>query len=390
MKREVAQRTMSIKYSGIRAVSDKVEELRKNGHVITDLTIGRPNFDTPSHIKDAAKKAIDEGKVHYTSNYGIIQLREAISKKLHQDNDLQYNPDEIIVTAGGEEALAIAFMSYINPGDEVIVPEPCFVGYATLIKLCGGIPVYVSTKDKDSFRLPHTKIEEAISPRTKAIVFASPNNPTGIMMSKEDLQFLADIAKKYNLLIITDEVYEKILFDNNQNISIGSLSEMRDYVITCNSLSKTYSMTGWRLGYLAADKELIQPMVKVHQGLVTCANSVAQWAALEAVTASQKCVEDMNREYEERRKFLIESFGKFNPLRLVVPDGSIFACVDIQGTGMTSFQAMEYFLNNSGVAMVPGDAFGPSGEGFLRLSFGCSLKTLEEAAERISRVLHSW
>lgn len=387
MNIESAVRTKDIKLSGIRIVSDKAAELRKKGKSITDLTIGRPNYDTPSHIKDAAVKALKDEKVHYTSNYGILELRQALSLKMNKENDLQFNPDEIIITAGGEEALAISVFTFINPGDEVIIPEPSFVSYASLVKLSGGIPVFVSMENEEGFGLDYARIEKAINPKTKAIIFASPNNPTGTLFSKEDMQFLADIAIKHNLLIISDEVYEKIIFDGKEHISIGSLPNMRNRVITCNSLSKTYSMTGWRIGYAAADKKLIADMLKIHQGFVTCANSIAQWAALEAVAASQKCVEEMSAEYARRRDYLIDQFKKVKKLNLIVPDGSIFAFVDIRKLGMTSARASDYFLDEAEVAMVPGDAFGPSGEGYLRLSFGCSLETLEEAMAKINRTL---
>jgi len=387
MKPIEASRVKEIKFSAIRLIAQLVEDLKKEGKKVIDLSVGRPDFDTPTHIKEAAKKALDEGKVHYTSNYGILELRNALSQKLHRDNGLAYRPEEIIVTVGAVEALATALMTFIEPGDEVIIPDPSWVNYSSIVKLCGGIPVFVSMLQKDRFSLGPLEIMDKLSSRTKALMFATPNNPTGTILPSETLSAVSKIALDHNLLVLADEVYEKIIYDGVKHISLASLPGMRERTITCNAFSKTYSMTGWRLGYLAADQGLISSLIKVHQNLVTSANSIAQWAGLEAITGSQQCVEEMVEEFGRRRSYLKEAFRNLTPLRLINPEGAFYGFVDIRGLGMTSAEAVEFFVRNAGVAMVPGDSFGPSGEGFIRLSFATSMNNLKEATERIHEAL---
>ena len=382
-----ASRVKEIKFSAIRAIAQLVEDLKKEGKKVIDLSVGRPDFDTPTHIKEAAKKALDEGKVHYTSNYGILELRNALSQKLHRDNGLAYRPEEIIVTVGAVEALATALMTFIEPGDEVIIPDPSWVNYSSIVKLCGGIPVFVSMLQKDRFSLGPLEIIDKLSTRTRALMFATPNNPTGTVLSSEILSAVSKIALDHNLLVLADEVYEKIIYDGVKHVSLAGFPGMKERTITCNAFSKTYSMTGWRLGYLAADQGLISSLIKVHQNLVTSANSIAQWAGLEAITGSQQCVEEMVEEFGRRRSYLKEAFRNLTPLRLINPEGAFYGFVDIRGLGMTSAEAVEFFVRNAGVAMVPGDSFGPSGEGFIRLSFATSMNNLKEATERIHEAL---
>jgi aminotransferase len=382
-----AERAASIKFSPIRAAAQTVEDLANKGIRIIDLSIGRPDFDTPPHIKEAAKKALDEGKVHYTTNYGLIELRQAIANKLHRENDLEYKPEEVIITTGAVEALAVALMAFVEPGDEVIIPEPGWVNYVSLVQLCGGIPVYVSLSDGEGFSLIPSRILEKISSKTKAIILASPNNPTGTVLTSGTLSDLAKIAIDHNLLVISDEVYEKIVYAGVRHVSIASYSHVKERTIICNALSKTYSMTGWRIGFLAANKELIPSLIKIHQSLVTCANSVGQWAAVAAITGSQQCVEEMVTEFTRRRSFLIEAFKMMVPLRLVVPAGAFYAFIDVREMQMTSVAAADFFIRNAGVAMVPGNGFGPSGEGYIRLSFASSLNFLKEATEKMQLAL---
>jgi aminotransferase len=387
MKPVEASRVKEIKFSAIRAIAQLVEDLRKEGKKVIDLSLGRPDFDTPVHIKEAAKKALDEGKVHYTSNYGIIELRQALAQKLHRENGLLYRPEEIIITIGAVEALTTALMAFLEPGDEVIIPEPSWVNYSSIVRLCGGTPVFVSMVQRDGFSLQPSKIIEKLSAKTKAMMFATPNNPTGSVLSSEVLSPLAKIALDHNLLVIADEVYEKIIYDGIKHISMASLPGMKERTITCNAFSKTYSMTGWRLGYLVADQGLMSSLIKVHQNLVTSANSIAQWAALEAITGPQQCVEEMVEEFGRRRTFLKEAFKDLSPLRLINPEGAFYGFVDIRGLKMTSVEAVEFFIRNAGVAMVPGDSFGQSGEGFIRLSFATSMSNLMEAMEMIRKAL---
>lgn len=383
MKIGEARRVKEIKFSAIRVIAQLVDDLAKAGKKVIDLSVGRPDFDTPAHIKEAAKKALDAGKVHYTSNYGIPELRKALSHKLSRDNGVMYQPEEIIITVGAVEALTTGFMTFIEPGDEVIIPEPSWVNYASIVRLAGGTPVFVSLAVQDGFSLIPSRVIDKISSRSKAIIFASPNNPTGTMLSRDVLTQLSKIAMDHNLVVIGDEVYEKITYDGAEHISMASLPGMKERTITCNAFSKTYSMTGWRLGYLAADESLMPSLIKVHQNLVTSANSIAQWAALEAVTGSQRCVEEMVEEFGRRRDFLIEAFKDLAPLRLIRPEGAFYGFVDVRSLGMTSVQAVEFFIKEAGVAMVPGDSFGPSGEGYVRLSFAVSMDNLKEAMEKV-------
>lgn len=389
MKVNEASRVKEIQFSAIRAIAQLVEDLKREGKKIIDLSLGRPDFDTPAHIKEAAKRALDAGKVHYTSNYGILELREALSRKYQQENELMYRPEEIIITVGAVEALTTAFMTFIEKEDEVIIPEPSWVNYASLVRLAGATPVFVSLALQDGFSLLPSRVIEKITPRSKAIIFASPNNPTGTMISRDVLTQISKIATDRNLLVIADEVYEKITYDGAKHISMASLPGMKERVITCNAFSKTYSMTGWRLGYLAADQSLMPSLIKVHQNLVTSANSIAQWAALDAVTGPQQCVKEMVEEFGRRRNFLIEVFDDLSPLRLVRPEGAFYGFVDIRGLGMTSNEAVEFFIRNAGVAMVPGSSFGPSGEGFVRLSFATSMDNLRDAVQMIRAALKS-
>jgi aminotransferase len=387
MKIREAGRATSIKFSPIRAAAQTVEDLARKGIRIIDLSIGRPDFDTPLHIKEAAKKALDEGKVHYTTNDGLIELRQAIGNKLHRENGLEYNPEEVIITTGAVEALAVALMAFIEPGDEVIIPEPGWVNYVSLVQLCGGTPVYVSLSDGEGFSFIPSRISEKISPKTKAMILATPNNPTGTVLTSGILADLAKVAIDHNLLVISDEVYEKIIYDGVKHVSIASHPHIKERTIICNALSKTYSMTGWRIGYLAADKELIPSLIKVHQSLVTCANSIGQWAAITAITGSQQSLEKMVTEFARRRSFLIEAFKMMSPLRLVVPSGAFYAFIDVRKMQMTSAAAVDFFIKNAGVAMVPGNGFGPSGEGYIRLSFASSLNVLKEATEKMQIAL---
>jgi len=387
MKILEADRMRQVQLSAIRAMAQRVEDLKKEGKRVIDLTLGRPDFDTPAHIKEAAKRALDEGKVHYTNIFGILELRHGLSQKFYRDNNVTYRPEEIIVTTGGVEALTAALMAFIGPGDEVLIPEPSWVNYVSLVRLCGGTPVFVSMTDKDGFSLQPSRILEKVSPKTKALMILTPNNPTGMVLSMDTLKAISKIANDHNLLVISDEVYEKITFDGSKHISFASLPGMKERTITCNAFSKTYSMTGWRLGYLAADQDLISPLIRVHQNMVISANSIAQWAAVEAVTGPQRCVEEMVEAFGRRKAFLVEAFRKLSPLRLIEPQGTFYGFVDIRKLGMTSVKAVDFFFRNAGVAMVQGDSFGPSGEGYVRLSFAAAFEDLKEAVERMGKAL---
>ncbi len=389
MRPREASRVKGIQLSAIRVVAQLAEDLAKQGQKIIDLSRGQPDFDTPVHIKEAAKRALDAGKVHYVNNFGIIELREALARKVSRENGFPVKPDEIMVTVGATEALAVALMAFVDPGDEVLVVEPSWVNYTSIVRLCGGVPVYVSLAANDGFSLLPERVRQKISSRTKAVMYSSPNNPTGTVLPLPVLKELAEISRAHNLLVLADEVYEKIVYDGFQHISMAALPGMKERTITCNAFSKTYSMTGWRLGYLAADQSLMPSLIRVHQNLVISATSIAQWAALEAVTGSQQCVTEMVAEFTRRRNFLIEAFADLSPLRLILPEGAFYGFVDVRGLNMTSMEAVEFFIKKARVALVAGDPFGPSGSGYIRFSFASSMANLQEAVENMRQALKS-
>jgi len=389
MRPQEASRVKEIQLSAIRVAAQLAEDLAKQGQKVIDLSRGQPDFDTPLHIKEAAKRALDAGKVHYVNNFGIIELRQALARKVSRENGFAVKPEEIMVTVGAVEALAVALMAFVDPGDEVLIVEPSWVNYPSIVRLCGGVPVYVSLAANDGFSLLPERVRQKISSRTKAVMYTSPNNPTGTVLPLPVLKELAEISKAQNLMVLADEVYEKIVYDGFQHISMAALPGMRERTITVNAFSKTYSMTGWRLGYLAADQSLMPSLIRVHQNLVTSANSIAQWAALEAVTGPQQCVTEMVAEFTRRRNFLIQAFADLSPLRLTLPEGAFYGFVDVRGLNMTSMEAVEFFIKKARVAVVAGDAFGPSGSGYIRFSFASSMANLEEAVEKMRQALHA-
>ena len=389
MRPQEASRVKEIQLSAIRVAAQLAEDLAKQGQKVIDLSRGQPDFDTPVHIKEAAKRALDAGKVHYVNNFGIIELRQALARKVGRENGFAVKPEEIMVTVGAVEALAVALMAFVDPGDEVLIVEPSWVNYPSIVRLCGGVPVYVSLAANDGFSLLPERVRQKISSRTKAVMYTSPNNPTGTVLPLPVLKELAEISKAQNLMVLADEVYEKIVYDGFQHISMAALPGMKERTITVNAFSKTYSMTGWRLGYLAADQSLMPSLIRVHQNLVTSANSIAQWAALEAVTGPQQCVTEMVAEFNRRRNFLIEAFADLSPLRLILPEGAFYGFVDVHGLNMTSMEAVEFFIKKARVAVVAGDAFGPSGNGYIRFSFASSMSNLEEAVEKMRRAIHA-
>ena len=370
------------------ALSDKVKELKRAGQDVINLSVGEPDFVTPDHVRAYAKQALDEGYTFYPDSPGIIELREAISEKFEHDNGINADPKKnIVVTVGGKEAIYVAMMATINPGDEVIVSDPCWVSYVPCIQLAGGKPVYLPLVASEDFKISKERLENAITNRTKMLLINSPNNPLGTTMNKSELEAIADLAKRKKFLILSDELYEKIIFDKGKHVSIASFEGMEDYAIVVNGFSKSLAMTGWRLGYLAAPAKIAEAVVAIHGHMVTGPCSFVQRAAAMAMrdTKTENAIVDMVNEYLKRRDFVVNELRKWT--KLMPPKGTFYAFPNISEYGLSSEKFALELLEKAQVAVVPGDSFGPSGEGFVRLSFATSMKNLVEAFDRIKRAI---
>ena len=374
-----ARRMEHIPPSGIRKVFAEAARLEREGKRIIHFQIGRPDFDTPGHIKEAAKRALDQGFVHYTSNYGIIELREAIAGKLRAENGIEVDPErELIVTVGANEAIALTMLALVDPGDEVIVPNPSWPHYYHCVSLVGAVPISVPVREENGFQLAPDDVKDKITSRTRMLVVNTPHNPTGSMLSRQTLTALAEVVNRHGLLVLADEVYDRITFTDQDHVSFASLPGMRENTLTVNAFSKTYSMTGWRLGYVAAPAPLIQVMIKAHQYTVTSACSFAQKGAVAALTGSQQCVKDMVAEFKRRRDLVIEALQKIPEISLVPPAATLYAFPNIQRLGLSSEELCSYLIHKAGVAMVPGNVFGKYGDGYVRIAFSCSTQDVEE------------
>ena len=368
--------------SGIRKFFDIVSTMKD----AISLGVGEPDFATPWHIRDAGIYSLEKAQTHYTSNSGILELRGEICNYVKKF-DLNYTPDEVLVTVGGSEGVDLIMRTVLEPGDEVHVHEPSFVCYKPCAQLAGGIPVTIETKSDNGFKLTAQQIEEKITPKTKMLVISYPNNPTGAIMTKEDLEPIADIVKKYNLLVLSDEIYAELTYGDNKHVSIASLPDMKDRCVVVNGFSKAFAMTGWRLGFTLANPILTKAMTKVHQYAIMSAPTTSQYAAVEALKNGEKSIRDMCMEYDDRRKIIVESFNNLG-LTCFNPEGAFYIFPSIQSTGLTSNDFCEKLLLDQKVAVVPGTAFGNCGEGFIRVSYAYSIKQINAAIERIERFLN--
>jgi len=367
-------------------ISEKVKEIKKRGNDIIDLSIGEPNFETPVYIKEAAINALKNNKTHYTQSSGIPELRLAIADKLRRENGLDFNPDnEIIVIPGAKQAIFYALAAILNPGEEVLIPEPYWLSYPDMVRLIGARPIGIPSREENSFKPEVQDLEKLVSPKTKILIVNNPNNPTGLVWEKEDLQLIASLAEKYNFLIISDEIYEKIVFDGKKFTSLGNLTEAKERTITVNGFSKAYAMTGWRIAYVAGPAKIISQISRVHQHVATCASSLSQYAALSALSGPQDEVASMVKEYQERRDILLEGFKKFKKIHFVRPAGTFYAFLNVKKLGKTSLEIARLFLEELGIATVPGSAYGASGEGYLRLSFAVSKHDIIKAVQRLEK-----
>jgi aminotransferase len=330
---------------------------------------------------------LDEGHTGYTPWAGLPELRKAVADKLKRDNNIEVDPDnEIIITVGAQEAILLAILGVVNPGEEIIVPEPRYTPYDSIIRLAGGVMVPVKTKEENNFEVKAEDIEKLITDKTKAILLISPNNPTGAVISKENLQEIAELAKKEDLLVISDELYEKLIYDNTPYHSIASFPGMFERTLTVNGFSKSYSMTGWRVGYVAGPKELISPMLNLKYTTTICTTNVAQRAALAALKGPQSCIDEIVETYDERRKATMRRLDKLG-ISYVAPKGTFYVFPNIKKFGMSSYDFASTILKNTGVFIFPGTVFGPSGEGYIRISILVPVEKIEEAFDRIEKFL---
>lgn len=360
--------------------------LAKGYSNIISLGRGDPDFDTPGNIIEAAKRALDQGKTHYTDWLGIPELREAIADKLRRENGMDYDKSEILVTVGGQEAVFMLMLSLLNMGDEIIIPEPRYTSYDTAIEVAGGKMVPLITKPENDFQIMAEDVEKLITPRTKALLVITPNNPTGVVMTKENLEALAEVAKRHDLVVISDEIYEKLIFDGWKHWSIGSFPGMKERTLTVNGVSKSYSMTGWRLGYVAGPRNIIDAMSQLKYAVTICTTSISQMAALEAFTGPQDSLEKMVNIYNERRLVTMMRLDRLG-IPYVTPRGAFYIFPEIRKYGMTSFDFCRFMMEKAQVLLFPGTAFGVGGEGFVRISLLAPTDKIMEAFDRIEKAL---
>lgn len=379
-----AKRMNRISFSDIRTIFERVNHMEQEGTPVIHLEVGHPDFDTPEHIKQACYRALYDGKVHYTSNYGLLPLREAITRKLECDNHLIFDPrTEIIVTVGVSEGIMMTMMALLNPGDEVLIPEPLFPCYAMAARMAGAIPVVVPTSAENEYQPAQVDLETRLTKRTRMLVVTTPGNPTGVVLSESTLRVLADFSIENDLLVMADEIYEKLIYDNSRHISIASLPGMRSRTITLNGFSKSYAMTGWRLGYVAADVQIIQALIRIHQYSVVCTNSFAQWGGVAALEGSQVCVQAMVEEFNRRRMLVMDQLQNIPGLSFPRPQGALYVYVDVSGLPQSAYQLAEDLLDQAHVAVVPWD------RKHIRISYANSYENLKVALKRIHQFLRA-
>ena len=382
----LSARVQAIGFSKIREMMGKVEEAKRKGIEITDLSIGRPDFDTPEHIKEAAVKALAEGKVHYTASAGTLELREAICRRFQEDHQMKLDPGDIIVTTGAAEAIFIGLMTVLNPGDEVLVPEPMYVYYGGYVFVGGAKCVPIPLKEENQFLLRAEDLEKYINEKTKVVILNFPHNPTGQVLLREDLEPIARVANRHNILMVADDIYNGMVYDGAEFFPLAKAPGMKERTLTIGSFSKTYAMDGWRIGFLIAPRELISHAMKLHQHVVSCPNTFVQVGAQVALTASQDCVREMVAEFDRRRRKLMSRLDAMG-ITYVRPRGAFYVFPSIKKFGLTSNQFADFLFQKARVAVVPGDAFGPGGEGYVRISYCASVEEIEEGMERVRSAL---
>ena len=380
----LSERAVQLKPSGIRKFFDLLDDMKD----VVALTVGQPDFVTPWHIREAGIESLEKGKTYYTSNSGLQEMRDEISKYLSRRFGLEYSPkNEILVTVGGSEAIDAALRAMINPGDEVIIPVPSFVCYGPLTTIAGGVPVMLETKAEDDFKLTPESLKAAITDKTKVLILPFPNNPTGAIMTAEELEEIAKIIRGTNIAVISDEIYAELTFTGKRHVSIASLPGMRERTVVVNGFSKAYAMTGWRMGYTAAPKEITEQMLKIHQYGIMCAPTTSQYAAIEALRNGDEDIEYMAAEYNRRRRFIVDGLRKIG-IPCFEPHGAFYVFPNIGAFGLSSEEFCERLLYEEGVAIVPGTAFGECGEGFARISYAYSVKHISTALEKMEKFVN--
>ena len=382
MRNPLADKVVEIKPSGIRKFFDIVSEMKD----AISLGVGEPDFDTPWHIRDEGIYSLERGKTHYTSNAGLMELREEICRYLYRRQGLSYDPvKEVLITVGGSEAIDIGLRAMCNPGDEVLIPQPSYVSYEPCAVLAGAKPVIINLKAENEFRLTAQELEDAITEKTKLLILPFPNNPTGAIMEKKDLEAIAEVILKHDIFVMSDEIYSELTY-KDKHVSIAELPGMQERTILINGFSKAYAMTGWRLGYACGPREIIQQMTKIHQFAIMCAPTTSQCAAVEALKNGDGDVEQMRTAYNQRRRYLMNAFREMG-LECFEPYGAFYVFPCIKEFGLTSDEFAERLLKEEKLAVVPGTAFGDCGEGFLRISYAYSMEQLKEALSRMNRFI---
>lgn len=381
----VAKHIQNIPYSGIRKFFDIASEVEG----VISLGVGEPDFNTPWACTEKAIYTLEQGKTTYTSNAGLLELRQEIYKYMKKTINLDYCPkNQILVTVGASEGIDLALRAVVCPEDEVLVVEPCFVSYKPCIAMCGGIPIVINTKAENNFKLTPEDILPKLSNKTKAIIISYPNNPTGTIMEKEDLEKIADVLRDKNILVISDEIYSELTYENKKHTSIAQIDGMYDKTVVLNGFSKSFAMTGWRLGFAVGPKDIISAMTKIHQYIIMCAPTMSQYAGIEALTSCIENVDKMRKEYNMRRRFMLNGFREMG-LQCFEPLGAFYLFPSIKSTGLSSQEFCERLVYEQKVAVVPGTAFGQCGEGFIRCSYAYSIEEIKEALLRIKKFIQS-
>ena len=393
---ELSRKAQSIEASVTLAITAKAKEMKESGIDVISFGAGEPDFNTPQNIINAAIKAMEDGNTKYTNVNGILPLREAICKKFKDDNGLIYNPSQIVVSTGAKQSLANAFLAILNPGDEVIVPNPYWVSYPELIGLADGKAVFVESNETSSYKFTKENLEKAVTEKTKAIILNTPNNPTGTIYSKEELMEIAEFAKKYNLIIVSDEMYEKLIYDGEEHVSIASVSDdAYERTIVINGLSKSYAMTGWRLGYCGATEKISKLMTNIQSHMTSNVCSITQYAAVEALNGPQDKVKEMISEFERRRNYMVKTLEEMNNLSIIKPQGAFYIMINIDKclgkeiNGEKITDSMDFsakLLEHEKVAVIPGKAFGL--DNYVRVSYATSMELIEKGLERINKFVN--
>ncbi|MBN1070232.1 pyridoxal phosphate-dependent aminotransferase [Clostridium botulinum] len=389
---ELSKKAENINPSITLEITAKAKALKNEGIDVVSFGAGEPDFNTPQNIINAAIKAMEEGKTKYTPAGGILELKEVICKKFKKDNNLEYKTNQITISTGAKQCLANVFMAILNPGDEVLIPVPYWVSYPELVKLADGVPVFVETVKENNYKYTIEDLEKCVTNKTKAILLNSPNNPTGTIYHEEELKEIASFAKKHDMFIVSDEIYEKLIYDNEEHISIASLSEdAYKRTIVINGVSKTYAMTGWRLGYVAADEKVTKLMTSIQSHMTSNVNSITQYAAIEAISGPEEELGKMVKEFENRRNFMLDKLSKINELSVLRPNGAFYIMVNIEkylnttfkGNSITnSVEFSKVLLEEEKVAVIPGSGFGL--ENYIRLSYATSMDIIEKGIDRLS------